>query len=368
MLLIFFSIFFTFSFTQPIQCNGNPSNTIPISGSFGCSPLNTWAAVTSVFKGPPGYVCSFKPVYFSIGASSSRASVEVKNKNKTVTIFNNQYLNGNFLGSLFNLQDAEIIFQVINGNGAYFTFFSSCVIPSSFIIVPSGQDVSISNRSMKNSVLSFGLNTYIHTYGESYIVHVQARSNAMKAPSFFIGEGFVPTIERYSYTNATVSTGGQAEFYYTLKSPKGVPFYVTMFTFGNAWSINVNLKWKYSIPVIESGKTYQNLTRKGNSFAMETAFCRQAIVPTNRSKVYSVNFEMSRDAPGGIVDFYLSPGFIPDYTTPRDLSFHLTVAESFKQFKFPINAADQKENPGVIILCALTPDPEAAIVYRVTWN
>jgi len=130
--------------------------------------------------------------------------------------------------------------------------------------------------------------------------------DGLQSPSLFMRTNALPTLEAYGYLNNSVPvSGGRYAASFNIPSPPGGTYYFGVFLYGNVAAVNLVATWTYNFPPLVNG--VKNTTSVGSN-----ALYFQLYTP---KLTKSLNFQISRQVPGGFPIAYIAQGYVPNAVT-----------------------------------------------------
>jgi len=191
--------------------------------------------------------------------------------------------------------------------------------------------------------------------GQSLVVSLTVNSfDGLQSPTLFMSKNAFPSLESYSYmNNSSPITGGRFSAILNIQNPTNSQYWIGVFLYGNNAQITMVATWAYNFPALLNGQ------KNSSSVVGTGAFNFQIFTP---KLTKSLNFQISRQVPGGFPIAYIAQGYLPT------LSQHGWVMDTTQQsyisltIPSPNPTVNYNPNPGVYVISIIAsagPDAES---------
>jgi len=322
------------------------------TGSFGCCGIGYTGTYT--WQAPVGYKCNLKLSVLSIYYADNYLKV-LSGKSKQIQ----SWTRGGTAGASINGTDLRVQFIAKNTDSCDTKFLIQYTCePSAVHTILNNVEYIVTNQTTGGSGFVYlNLDPLVSELGRSLTVTASTVSyQGLKAPGFYIGNGYLPSLEEYDYTNTTVKNGNSYTFNYVVNNVPDGTWTFAMFSYGKFAQVLFKATWLYNLENLQNDDTQTGLINPTKPWI------RQLWLNQTNSNIL---FEYSREQPGGHTTFLVGTGFIPNlnkYTVKKS-----TQEASFGEIAFPKPAKDGN-NPGLFIVKAITTDATAGFLFRSTWR
>jgi len=129
--------------------------------------------------------------------------------------------------------------------------------------------------------------------------------DGLQSPSLFMSRNALPSLEAYAYMNNSILiNGGKYSASLTVQNPVNSQYWIGVFLYGNNAAINLLVNWAYNFPPLLNGvKNSSSIVGNPLNFQLYTPKLTK-----------SLNFQISRQVPGGYPIAYIAQGYLPSAT------------------------------------------------------
>jgi len=178
----------------------------------------------------------------------------------------------------------------------------------------------------------------------------------LREPSVYVSRNRAPTLERFDYTNTTVSGGGRETCLLFIQDPPAAAYMVGVFLYGSAASMSVTANWIFNVQHLQSGIQISKSTAGTDYY--------QVFIPFNTPKM---TFQISRQAPGGFPIAYIAQGSVPysgNYQYIADTSKQSYISITVPN---PNPTGSKSPNPGNYMFAIAASGGTSGYIVRVDW-
>jgi len=276
-------------------CGANANVTVVgIDGTFGCNGYANNVLVTFNVSDPSARMLTF----LSFNTESCCDKVTISYMGSSLGPFSGQNNPGAFV---FGGGDILVVFQS-DPSTTYpgFTIQLSALPP---------MDALKSQQTFSKSIQTGGMTYFMlpgTTSGSTFSVSLSVSSfDGLQSPSLFMSRNRLPSLESYDYLNNTVPVGRNSVASFNLANPPPAQYWLGVFLYGNVAQVSLLANWAYNFQALING------AKVSSSVASSTVYF-QLYTP---KLTKNLNFQISRQVPGGFPIAYIAQGFIPTATT-----------------------------------------------------